>query len=146
MNLTQIFRCNNLLDRGKSGSCRIGGRNLSDSNDKKAHPLVEKAFNLAKLDSSLAPPYMEELASSIFFDDEAIKELKEALANYFHTEELITAVLALLDLARVLDELDHKDAALSILMIVATAEKPLKAFVGHKFQQYPHEDTVNNNE
>ena len=112
---------------------------MSDSNHKKAHPLVEKALSLAKLDSSLAPPYMEELASSIFFDDEAIEELKDALSNYFHTEALISAVLALLDLTCVLDEQDHKDAALDILMVVATAAEPLKALGRHKHHQY-HSD------
>jgi len=61
--------------------------------------------------------------------------------NYFHTEDLVSAVLALLDLACVLGEQDHKNAALSILMVVETAVEPLKAFGGYKYQQYPPDDS-----
>lgn len=60
--------------------------------------------------------------------------------NYFHTEKLITAVVALLDLARVLDEQDHKNAALSIIMVVATATKPLKTLAASRGDlEEPHD-------
>lgn len=35
---------------------------MSDSNDKKVHTIDEKALSLAKFDSTLAPPFMTELA------------------------------------------------------------------------------------
>ncbi len=99
---------------------------MNDSKDKKPHPIIEEALALIKTRQTVTESE-EEMYASMYFDEEAVEKLQRALSNYFHSEELINVVVALLNLAKVLDDSNAKEAALSIVVVVATAAEPLEA-------------------
>ncbi|MFX0065220.1 MAG: hypothetical protein ACFFC7_23865 [Candidatus Hermodarchaeota archaeon] len=109
---------------------------MNDSKDKKHHPIIEEALALIKTRQTVTESE-EEMYASMYFDEEAVEKLQRSLSNYFHSEELITVVVALLNLAKVLDDFNAKEAALSIVVVVATAAEPLEALnlSRHGFEQ-----------
>lgn len=109
---------------------------MNDSKDKKPHPIIEEALALIKTRQTVTESE-EEMYASMYFDEEAVEKLQRSLSNYFHSEELITVVVALLNLAKVLDDFNAKEAALSIVVVVATAAEPLEALnlSRHGFEQ-----------
>ncbi len=88
---------------------------MSENNKKKVHPLVERALNL-----------FYEGYHSLELDDFAVEELEDSLKEYFGKAELLDAVVALLNLARVLDEQGSKSAAIKIIQVVVIASKALE--------------------
>ncbi|MFX1250042.1 MAG: hypothetical protein ACFFCZ_00315 [Promethearchaeota archaeon] len=109
---------------------------MSDLKEKKHHPIIKEALDLVKMRQT-STESVEDMYPLMYFDEEAIEKLQRSLSNYFHSEELVTVVVALLNLAKVLDDFNAKEAALSIVIVVATAAGPLEALnlSKHGFQQ-----------
>ena len=83
--------------------------------EKYVHPLVEEALDLAYTG-----------AEPVAFEDWVIEELKFSLKEYFGKPELMEAVVALINLAAVLDDHNSPTAALKIIEVVCTAADAVK--------------------
>ena len=89
---------------------------MSEDKKKEAHPIVKKALEIAYKGFS-----------GVEFDDYAIEELQEMLKQYSGKSELLNAVVALINLAGVLDEQGSRSASMKLMLVVSTAADALKA-------------------
>ncbi|MFX1259959.1 MAG: hypothetical protein ACFFAN_19080 [Promethearchaeota archaeon] len=96
---------------------------MSLNNKKKVHPIVERALNL-----------FYEGYNCLELDDFAVEQLEDSLKEYFGKAELAGAVVALLDLARALDEQGSKSAAIKIIQIAVTASDALEELNKNKMR------------
>ena len=88
---------------------------MSQEEEPNVHPLVKEALDLAYTG-----------AEPVAFEDWVINELKYSLKEYFGKPELMEAVVALINLASVLDDHDSPSAALKIIEVVCTAADAVK--------------------
>ena len=87
---------------------------MSDNN-KKIHPIIEKALQLAHSEGE-----------KIQFSDEAVNEMKQLLKQYFGKPTLPLAIIELLKLSNVLNDQGHESAALAIIVVVCSAADAMK--------------------
>ncbi|MFX0091885.1 MAG: tetratricopeptide repeat protein [Candidatus Hodarchaeota archaeon] len=97
------------------------------SDDKKTHPIIEEAVRLLKKrETSDTADWM----SSVFYNEEAIEQLKKSLANYFGSNELPDVVRELLTLACFLDtQKNNKEASQALIEVVNSATDALEEFI-----------------
>ena len=89
---------------------------MSEDKKKEVHPIVKRALEIAYKGFD-----------SVKFDDYAIEELQEMLEQCFGKPELRKAVIALINLAGILDEQGSHSASMKLIMVVSTAADALKA-------------------
>lgn len=87
------------------------------STDKKgeAHPIVERALEMAV-----------ENFGQLVIDDYAVEQLQELLEQYFGKQELIGAVVNLINLAGIFEKQGSPSAAIQIIRVVTIAADALK--------------------
>ena len=89
---------------------------MTEDKKKPVHPIVKRALEIAYKDGEITT-----------FDDYALKELEEMLKQYFGKQELLKAVIDLINLAGLLDEQGSHSASIKLIMVISTAAEALKA-------------------
>ena len=79
------------------------------------HPIIKEALDIAQV--GIEP---------VEFDDDAIDELKQSLANWFGHPDLFNAVVDLLNLAGILEKEGSPTAAVALIEVVCTAADALQ--------------------
>lgn len=96
----------------------------------KVHPIIREALEIAYVG-----------VEPVEFDDDAIAELKQSLANWFGHPDLFTAVVDLLNLAGILEKQGAPTAALALIEVVCTAADALQE-LNRKQPQSASEDSL----
>jgi len=96
----------------------------------KIHPIIKEAVGLAH--HGVEP---------IEFDDDAVEELKQSLAQRFGHPDLVDAVVDLIKLAFFLDKNGSPAASKKILEVIHTATGPIEELAKKK-EQSKSEDSI----
>lgn len=102
---------------------------MDDANDESFHPIIKRVVSLLSKRSIYAPFGVPEPDSSLFFDEEAVEEIKEDLSSYLNSPELPNVVTDLVKLAYFLDQKGAKEASDSIMAIIKDVEVDIEAWL-----------------
>jgi dihydrofolate reductase len=97
----------------------------------KHHPLVEKILSLVTFDPMYENMGMPD-PKVLYLSDEAKTTIKQEFEKYFASNDLMSAVASLLELACAFDKEGHNEIAISVLEIVVTANKALEKLKKNK--------------
>ena len=62
----------------------------------------------------------------LYLDHESLEIIREEYEKYFDSEDLVSALTALLELANALSKEGHDEVALELIEIAVTGEEPLR--------------------
>lgn len=88
---------------------------MSEDQKKKLHPIVERALEMAY-----------EGFEPIEFDDYAVEQLQDMLREYYGKQDLIQAIIELLNLAVLLDKQGCRSASLKMIIVATSATDALE--------------------
>ncbi len=95
------------------------------SNSNRKHPLIEKVLSLLRIDPKYQNMGMPEI-EVLYLRDEDLRIIQDEFETYFESEELVTAILSLLQLANALGDEGHEEVAVELIRIVTSGQKALE--------------------